>query len=354
MNKLLIIGNGFDLAHGLKTRYSDFLVWYLNQLVKKHYESNNLNKYEDELAIIKGVFKFTGTIKSIEDFKTLMGKNLGPSVEYKDDFLEKLIDICEHSQWVDIEREYFNLLKELVDYSIKDNGANLSYVISLVKKLNVQFDFLKEKLIEYLKTLKINSQLCNSSIAANLEMIIHEDDKDDGIAHHGDNVCILNFNYTNTLKIYNKEHSGVFPLNGINIHGSLNSHLGNIIFGYGDEMDPFYQSIENLNSNELLRNIKSFSYLKNGNYQKFRLFTDSAKFKVYILGHSCGLSDRILLNSIFEHVNCESIMIYYHKRSTTDNDYTEKTMEISRHFSPQHKDLMRRRIVPFDKCRPLT
>lgn len=354
MNKLLILGNGFDLAHGLKTRYSDFLVWYLNQLVKKHYESDNLNKYEDELAIIKGVFKFTGTIKSIEDFKTLMGEKPGLSVKYKDDFLEKLIDKCEHSQWVDIEREYFNLLKELVEYSIKDNGANLSNGIYLVKKLNVQFDFLKEKLIEYLKTLKINSQLCNSSIAANLEMIIREDDKDDGITHQGDNVCILNFNYTNTLKIYNKEHSGVFPLNGINIHGSLNSYLGNIIFGYGDEMDPFYQSIENLNSNELLRNIKSFGYLKNGNYQKFRLFTNSNKFNVYILGHSCGLSDRILLNSIFEHENCESIKIYYHKRSDTDNDYFEKTQEISRHFKPQNKDMMRRRIVPFDKCCSLT
>jgi hypothetical protein len=119
-------------------------------------------------------------------------------------------------------------------------------------------------------------------------------------------------------------------------------------------MDPVYQRIENLNSNELLRNIKSFGYLKNGDYQKFRLFTDSDKFNVYILGHSCGLSDRILLNSIFEHKNCESIKIYYHKRSDTDNDYTEKTMEISRHFGPQNKDLMRRRIVPFDKCSPLT
>ena len=25
LNKVLLIGNGFDLAHGLKTRYGDFL-----------------------------------------------------------------------------------------------------------------------------------------------------------------------------------------------------------------------------------------------------------------------------------------------------------------------------------------
>jgi len=29
MNRLIIIGNGFDLAHGLKTSYNDFLLSYL-------------------------------------------------------------------------------------------------------------------------------------------------------------------------------------------------------------------------------------------------------------------------------------------------------------------------------------
>ena len=28
MNRLIIIGNGFDMAHGLKTSYMDFINWY--------------------------------------------------------------------------------------------------------------------------------------------------------------------------------------------------------------------------------------------------------------------------------------------------------------------------------------
>ena len=28
MNRLVLIGNGFDLAHGLKTSYKDFICWY--------------------------------------------------------------------------------------------------------------------------------------------------------------------------------------------------------------------------------------------------------------------------------------------------------------------------------------
>lgn len=31
MNRLIIVGNGFDLAHGLKTSYEDFLLWLLKK-----------------------------------------------------------------------------------------------------------------------------------------------------------------------------------------------------------------------------------------------------------------------------------------------------------------------------------
>ena len=32
MNRLIIVGNGFDLAHGMPTTYSDFLKWYFIQI----------------------------------------------------------------------------------------------------------------------------------------------------------------------------------------------------------------------------------------------------------------------------------------------------------------------------------
>lgn len=33
MNRLVIIGNGFDMAHGFKTSYMDFINWYWDQRV---------------------------------------------------------------------------------------------------------------------------------------------------------------------------------------------------------------------------------------------------------------------------------------------------------------------------------
>ncbi|MCD8412972.1 AbiH family protein [Tenacibaculum finnmarkense] len=32
-NLIVIIGNGFDLAHGLKTSYNDFANYYLNEII---------------------------------------------------------------------------------------------------------------------------------------------------------------------------------------------------------------------------------------------------------------------------------------------------------------------------------
>ena len=36
-NKLVLIGNGFDLTHGLKTSYNDFLDWYMCKAFQKFY-----------------------------------------------------------------------------------------------------------------------------------------------------------------------------------------------------------------------------------------------------------------------------------------------------------------------------
>jgi hypothetical protein len=57
------------------------------------------------------------------------------------------------------------------------------------------------------------------------------------------------------------------------------------------------------------------------------------------MGYSCGLSDRTLLNTIFEH-NCRSIKVLL--RNKDDNgvvikdNYTEIIQNISRHFNKKN------------------
>ena len=52
--------------------------------------------------------------------------------------------------------------------------------------------------------------------------------------------------------------------------------------------------------NEIM-SIRTFKYSKNGNYRDLLRFLNSNDFQVCVYGHSCGLSDRVMLNEIFEH-----------------------------------------------------
>ena len=138
------------------------------------------------------------------------------------------------------------------------------------------------------------------------------------------------------------------------IHGKLNDNYNPIIFGYGDETDDNYEKIEKLNNNELLNHMKSFAYLKTSNYRDLFNFLDSSDFDVHILGHSCGLSDRLLFTHIFEHNNLNSVKIYYYQKSEIENDFFEKTQNISRYFRLDSKHRMRTKVVPFNESKPLT
>lgn len=140
------------------------------------------------------------------------------------------------------------------------------------------------------------------------------------------------------------------------IHGRLEDERNLINFGFGDEMDKHYQEIEEKDDNEYLKNIKSFQYLHTPNYKRLLDLIDNDKFQVYIMGHSCGLSDRTLLNTIFEHENCCSIKIFFHEilneqGEVIKDNYTEITQNISRHFNK--KKLMREKIVNKTLCEAL-
>ena len=69
------------------------------------------------------------------------------------------------------------------------------------------------------------------------------------------------------------------------------------------------------------------------------------------MGHSCGNSDRTLLNTLFEHRNCVSIKPYYHLKEDGTDNYIELIQNISRNFNDMQ--LMRDRVVNKSYCRPL-
>ena len=69
------------------------------------------------------------------------------------------------------------------------------------------------------------------------------------------------------------------------------------------------------------------------------------------MGHSCGNSDRTLMNALFEHRNCVSIKPFYYKSQDGNDNYQDIIQNISRNFTDMQ--LMRVRVVNKKYCEPL-
>lgn len=360
-NKLILIGNGFDLALGLKTSYNDFLFWYLKSRLLISVKSEKIisipdygtkyNYYEDKISKVfwQGNYSENSKLDVIERLRSL--KNIQDAIKQRQNFiintsksvLFRTIYDASINSWVDVEQSYYDLLKK--HFKSKDE----------IIKINEDFEFIKNKLEEYLSTLTM-PELKRESLLQYTEQFFYGINYDEVIDVNKNkhsigtkNYYFLNFNYTDSLKqildlsnIYYSQPKINYDTN--HIHGKLNSREEKIIFGYGDEMDSFYTQIQDLNDNEYLKNIKSFQYFQSQNYRNLLRFVNSNEYQVCIYGHSCGLSDRVMLNEIFENDNCKSIKIYYYKN---EKDYVNKTMEISRHF--KDNNLMRQKIVNFKK-----
>lgn len=375
MNKLIIIGNGFDLSLGLKTSYQDFLLWLLQKYIMKAYEYNKEDapfpQYKDHDTFGHRHFpKRVNGFFSNKIFDILIAYNTCELRTYGDSnypsidvinklWKEKAIEIypkynyglirnileAKDFKWVDIEGLYFHLIKTYYHQAhTKPNSITQDKFKVMVNELNTELSFLTDELKEYLINIQSNwVQLKKENHLRNFKSPIFRMGFQNKEVEYEqilpNELLFLNFNYTKTIEIYlSNIHS--IPSHINYIHGSIDKE---IIFGYGDEMDNIYKEIEELNDNVFFQHIKSFHYFKSPEFRQLLAFLDSNMFQVCIYGHSCGLSDRVLLNEIFEHDNCDSIRVYHRGKE----DYFNKTMDISRHFNSNK--LLRRKMVNYSE-----
>lgn len=342
MNQLVIIGNGFDLAHGLKTSYQDFIVWYLNKTVTSVI---NEGHYVDSLMTCSAKtinFKnFKGhQIISIKEFNDFWGRLSGyKKVNERNIYMNQLL-LESINGWIDIENFYYkNLVRLNRMYTDSQNSKELK---KSLRDLNTFMDGIKVQLNEYLT--ELGSEIKLSVIEAINTRVVDNSTLS--------NIMFLNFNYTGIISKYipylKNQNVSI-----INIHGSLNSEKNPMIFGYGDDSDEKYRKIEATGNDDYLEHIKSFWYLKTKNYQTVMGFMEAGSYEVRIAGHSCGLSDKVLLSEIFTHRKCVKIDILYHDMGDGKNDYTQKLYAISRQFPHEFKNDMRKKIIPFEKSVPL-
>lgn len=357
-NRIVIIGNGFDMAMGLKTSYSDFLLDYLKHRLNAATDTvvdNSLvqiNRNGISYRNSRFYAEKASDTSTLEELLNFMKNNSNYcKVTYRG-ILADILSFHEIQNWVDIESLYFDSMVPMIDRLKNSPPKNKSY--SNIEILNKSFRELTNNLDDYIH--KVNDNPLGQNIADHfydfLELCVKKQtNKQTCLNHKADynqlenpeNVLFLNFNYTNSLnKILG--YNGLNPKYQIvNIHGQAGKKSNPIIFGYGDDTHPKYNELEQENSDIPLEFIKSFYYNRTPDYHKMLGFMESNKYEVYIVGHSCGLSDRTLLKSIFEQDNCGSIKIF-HRGSI--EEHIKKNMAISRHFDD--KQLLRKRVLPFD------
>jgi len=359
MNRLIIIGNGFDLAHGLKTRYSDFMLDYLKRALLKANEAGISNSffYRDELISLSKTSNYIYSIseenisiikdqKTVADFFHVMKDN---HYYFKplSGFIEKLINHNSEFNWVDIENLFHKeLLLILNDYH---SDFKREDAVKKLKKLNKEMEFLKAKLVEYFTEIEDEFKLnitASESIRM-FEVFKQRAVKKDMFGSHV--IKVLNFNYTNIASSYCKELESNFKIDEIPLHGKL-SNLESIVFGFGDEVHKSYQEMEDLDENLFFKHIKSFKYFQNKHYQDLMAFLESGQFEVFVLGHSLGLSDRTMLQAIFNSSHLEKVQLFYYEKDGKNN-FVEMTHQLSRHFTDKNR--MRTKVVPFSKSEPL-
>lgn len=318
--QLLIIGNGFDLACGLKSKYTDFF----DSIPEKTYRNNfwyyildclrhrKLLEYENWADIELQIFN---QLKNIE-------------ILYKDNFIHQLDkepdsnyigyiinylkqhrdDVSKDSVSPEsLEITYWGLVvtKEQDTYIPKTIEQALSYLFEHLKKLEQDFcvflsdQINKEKDTMFSKTISQNDfeSEYNNYFTCSIKLLNHilkayhpnkykmsnsQDNQTETYKFHASN-DILSFNYTLPVEAFN----------WYNIHGRLSSN--NIIFGIN------YDSLISHFTSPPLQFSKSYRILENGFSSNIHLSKTIKNILFY--GHGLGEADYPYFQSIFDSID---------------------------------------------------
>ena len=324
-NTVLLIGNGFDLAHGMETSYDSFIQNFIQSYIDAITGDNlrsegfiNVNKYKLNNDLISKL--------DVGLFRNLLNTT-GSGIQCSNEFIKQIINKS-ITNWSGIEGEYYALIRDEADTIFK-NGK-ISNISNKVDRINDGFQYIKERLISYLKDIE----------GGYTPHAYHMPFRDlmNRYANEHLNVLCVNFNYTQTYKVYGVHNEWQIE----QVHGTLeNTEENPVIFGYGDTNDSFYNKIEELDDNRFLRFSKMRDYTINGAFNRISAWLDEHdNINVKIIGMSCGTTDRVLLNNILEHPNCKFIDVHYYN---SKDDFLNISANIIRCF--KDKQLYGRRII---------
>lgn len=323
MKNILVIGNGFDIAHGLYTRYIDFYN-FCNAIKKVNDKS-----IEIRLSINEELLK-NGFMKSIANI--INNKN-----RINTDTLEKMINICKNNYWLNNIEER-NLSNDPHWCDIEGVIADeISKLLFVANNFNKSTSRLNKTLNENSEIAEMYDKVIEQSGTDSWKILVYKF-KEKLLSDLNDLTCmleiylskflntklktyklfeilnidyIINFNYTDT---YNNLYKKNIPTHFI--HGKIrdsDKNSMNMVFGIGDRINEIDNNYEFIEFQKYYQRI----IYKTGNYYAKWLDNDEI-MNIFIFGHSVNEVDGDIIKRLItrEHTN---IYIYYYNQEALNS-----------------------------------
>lgn len=361
--KILVLGNGFDIALGLPTKYDDFLKFLETMEAfasnpKSFICDNTIKKFDLDSKIENLIMDDTGNKK--DSLFTYIDKfnKIGCNFWYIY-FKNKRIDLQKYYKvgWVDFEGEISKIGEELTKRVEKKNyhlqeliGKEApEYILSYIKMFPNTYIYYKDihdRMCEDLDELKWLMKFYISRYINKLEL--NNKNILNGYLSYEDDVHIISFNYTSTVK---KKYGPYISEDKIDyIHGYSEQDIndnGIVLGGEFETQEMFFS--EFLKSSQRTQYRTDYKYLKwietiQEKYEKLlsnnKNSTDEKRIhriieklnmpceEVIFYGHSMGMADKRIILQLFEIPNSIVKVFYYMKPSENDISCIDKKEKI--------------------------
>lgn len=297
MDKLYIIGNGFDCAHGLPTKYSDFRKYVVSQIP----DGSDYYYYSvpESITLPDGGEKY----------------ELDDVVMY----IVKILDMCGGEDWSELEAYlgdaiYDAFLDELHDVDI-DNDK-------LYHEIYANEDLATDIRESFIDVQSLFAEWVNEELSRIDYMGKKNKDIDKIIDSKG---LYLSFNYSITLeKVYGINENQI-----CHIHGRVGDSEDKIIMGHGDDA-PIKDNLTYLGAEipfgELKRKLRKDTTGIICNHKDFFDRLSNLK-KIYTYGFSFSDVDMVYVEEICRHINPQKVVWYLNSYDCINNADFRSTLE---------------------------
>ncbi len=341
---ILVIGNGFDIAHELKTSYKHFLD-FSNSFINIYEEQKKKNQQSwsdsEDRTYVKFILDMLKEAKNNEIYDNIVTELY--ELLNNNCWLNHFNEVNVPGNWVDFEKEISRIIQRLderIKYpnNLHDRNA-LEFEYEIEKNAYIKLDNAVDYLTTNTAIKSIKSELLKdlNSLTRALEIYIlyYVEDKEmsDGcpqldIIKELEIDNIISFNYTDTYeRIYGNDKTGYDYIHGKANKKGLNARTCNMILGIDEYLDwpdkdtkntfiefkKFYQRIYKKTGCEYRRwidNVNNANNLMSRNKRQ--------KINLYFYGHSLDKTDKDIIAELILNEDVKTT-VFYHSRESLGN-----------------------------------